>query len=184
MIWKICIGQNLNDSEIQSAFPLGQVEEKLKNYKKAFFYFNEGNKLKKKQINFNINDLISLRDSIKKTFSSIQINKIKKEKNSKKLIFICGMPRSGTTLIEQIISSHNEVLPTGENNFLSTYIRKNYLKNFSLSKEKVLKDSTSKENLFQDYVLNLFNEYKYVSDVFTDKSFKFFMDRFYKNFFS
>ena len=163
--------QNLNDSGIINlVFPLGQVEEKLKNYKKAFFYFSEGNKLKKKQINFNINDLISLRDSIKKTFASIQIDKIKKEKISKKLIFICGMPRSGTTLIEQIISSHSEVLPTGENNFLSTYIRKNYLKDFSLSEENLLKDCISKENLFQDYVFNLFNEYKYVSDVFTDKS--------------
>ena len=121
--------QNLNDSEIINlAFPLGQVEEKLKNYKKAFFYFNEGNKLKKKQINFNINDLISLRDSIKKTFSSIQINKIKKEKNSKKLIFICGMPRSGTTLIEQIF--HHIMKCCQQEKIIFKYILEKLSKNF------------------------------------------------------
>ena len=54
------------------------------------------------------------------------------------------MPRSGTTLIEQIISSHNEVLATGENNYLSNYIKKNYLKGFSLIREKFLKIFTQK----------------------------------------
>ena len=80
------------------------------------------------------------------------------------------MPRSGTTLVEQIISSHKDVLPTGENNFLSSFIKLNYLNSFSLDGKKVIKDVFSKENKLQDYFLNLFNEYNFKANVFTDKS--------------
>ena len=80
------------------------------------------------------------------------------------------MPRSGTTLIEQIISTHNEVFPTGENNFLSAFIKKNYLKGFILDQRKITKDIYSKNNLFDKYIFNLFNELGYTSNVFTDKS--------------
>ena len=45
----------------------------------------------------------------------------------KKTIFIIGMPRSGTTLAEQIISSHKHVYGAGELSFLEAAIRKNIL---------------------------------------------------------
>ena len=80
------------------------------------------------------------------------------------------MPRSGTTLIEQIISSHDEVLPTGENNYLSTFIKKNYLNEFLLNEKKINKHIFSNVNFFENYVFNLFNEFNYISNVFTDKS--------------
>ncbi len=80
------------------------------------------------------------------------------------------MPRSGTTLLEQIISSHKEVKQTGENNCLSIFIKKNYLDKFILNENKVIKDIFSNENFFQDYVFNMFDEYRYDSKIFTDKS--------------
>ena len=75
------------------------------------------------------------------------------------------MPRSGTTLIEQIISSHSDVLPTGENNHMSTFIKKNYINNFILNEENK-EHIQSNDNFFQDYVFNLFDEFKYVSKVY------------------
>ena len=39
--------------------------------------------------------------------------------NKNNVIFICGMPRSGTTLCEQILSSHSNVTGAGELNFLA-----------------------------------------------------------------
>ena len=159
-----------NDDIINLSFPLGKAYEKLKDYKKAFNYFEKGNAYKKKIINFNIDDVLRLSSSIKKFFNNSNFQKIRKKQIDKKIIFICGMPRSGTTLIEQIISSHNEVVPTGENNFLSTFIKKNYLKSFTIDQKKITKDIHSKSNFLEEYTFNLFNEFGYKSNIFTDKS--------------
>ena len=50
----------------------------------------------------------------------------------KKILFICGMPRSGTTLLEQIISAHTKVDSLGETEFLGKIFNKIDLKNFDL----------------------------------------------------
>ena len=163
--------KNLSKNDlINLAFSLGKAHDKLNNFDKAFMYFNNGNKLKKAQVNFNLEDLLRLSNSIKSFFSNLNYDQVKKHGNQKKIIFICGMPRSGTTLIEQIISTHNEVAPTGENNYLSTFIKKNYLKGFTLDQRKITKDIYSKSNLFDEYMFNLLNEFGYTSNVFTDKS--------------
>jgi Tfp pilus assembly protein PilF len=159
-----------DDDIINLSFPLGKAYEKLKHYEKAFNYFEKGNHFKKKKINFNIENVIKLSNSIKKVFNNPKFQKTKKKKSDKKIIFICGLPRSGTTLLDQIISSHGNVVSTGESGHLGRYIKKNYFNNFSLDEEKIYKDNISKDNLFGDYVYNLFDEFKYVSKVFTDKS--------------
>ena len=158
------------DDLINLAFSLGRAHDKLNNFGKAFTYFNKGNKLKRTQINFNLEDLVKLTSSIKSFFSNINYDEIKKQSNPTKIIFICGMPRSGTTLIEQIISSHNQVIPMGENNYLSNFIKKNYLNGFNLDQRKITKDIYSKGNLVEEYTFNLLNEFGYKSNFFTDKS--------------
>ena len=47
--------------------------------------------------------------------------KIKKGYSGLSPVFIVGMPRSGTTLVEQIISSHSEVTGAGELNYIAQY---------------------------------------------------------------
>ncbi len=163
--------KNLSDHEIINlSFPLGQAYDKLNNYQKAFKFFETGNKLKKNQIKFKLNDFLQLTKSIKNFFENSELYKVKKKISDKKIIFICGMPRSGTTLLEQIISSHKEVLSTGEDNYLSSYINKNYLKEFSLNKNKMIEDIYSDNNFFQDYVLSRFDKYKIKTKIYTDKS--------------
>ena len=163
--------QNLNDTEkLNLIFPLGKAHDSLKNFKLAFEYFSLGNKIKKNKINYNAENIQILSKSIKSFFQNIDLYKIDKLKSEKKIIFICGMPRSGTTLIEQIISSHKEILATGEENYLSSYISKNFLKNFSLQENKIINQIHSKENYFQDYVLDRLNKNRVNKKIFTDKS--------------
>ena len=69
--------------------------------------------------------IITYSKNIKKDFDSDF--KIKNIYNKKKIIFIVGMPRSGTTLAEQIISSHKNVYGAGELMFLSDMIKKSFL---------------------------------------------------------
>jgi tetratricopeptide (TPR) repeat protein len=168
---KIIQQKHLNNKEIMNlSFPLGTAYELQKNYEKAFKFFNLGNNLKKKETRYDLNDHIKLQTSIIQIFESVKDLDIVKKTSKSKIIFICGMPRSGTTLIEQIISSHNEVLLTGENNFLSTYIKENYLNGFVLSQKKIIKDIYSKKNFFQDFVSRSLSEHSFESKVFTDKS--------------
>ena len=62
---------------------------------------------------------------IKCNYRHIKQNTLKPNKLEKSLkpIFIVGMPRSGTTLVEQIISSHPQVTGAGELSFAANYGR-------------------------------------------------------------
>ena len=163
--------KNLNNNEIiDLVFPLAEAYDSQKNYEKAFKYFEQGNNLKRTKINYNLSDHLRLQNSLMKVFENIKELNIIKKPSKSKIIFICGMPRSGTTLIERIISSHNQVVSTGENNFLSTYIKQNYLDGFMFSNKKITKDNYSKKNLLQDFIFNSLSEHNFKSQVFTDKT--------------
>jgi hypothetical protein len=79
--------------------------------------------LRKKLLNYNINQDIELFRQIKFTYPRIEQNSLAPDKLSKNLmpIFIVGMLRSGTTLVEQIISSHSEVTGAGELSFVREF---------------------------------------------------------------
>ena len=75
---------------------------------------------------YSIKEEIKLFDKIKETFSKTDFNRYPKfENNNKKLIFIVGLPRSGTTLTHQIIASHSEVYGAGEVVILDQFMKKN-----------------------------------------------------------
>ena len=101
-------------------FGLAKACEDLGDYEKAFVHYSEGNALRKKLLNYNINQDIKLFKQIKFTSPRIEQNSLVLDKLSKKPIpiFIVGMPRSGTTLVEQIISSHSKVTGAGELSFV------------------------------------------------------------------
>ena len=72
--------------------------------------YNLGNNLKRKYIDYSIDYDEKRFDAIKKIIDKFGTNEKKNTGHkSSKPIFIVGMPRSGTTLIEQVLSSHKEV---------------------------------------------------------------------------
>ncbi len=76
-----------------------------------------GNDLQYSLKPFDIKNETLIFEKIKSLF--VEKKKIKFEDTLENIpIFICGMPRSGTTLCEQILSSHSEVVGAGELNFL------------------------------------------------------------------
>ena len=105
--------ENLDDFEkLELHFALGKAYDDLKDYKNSFFHIDHANSLKKKITKYNIKNDVKLFDNIKSFFSKISLNKL--NFNKRKIIFILGMPRSGTSLVEQIISSHKNVYGGGE----------------------------------------------------------------------
>ncbi|HEY2534435.1 MAG TPA: sulfotransferase, partial [Xanthobacteraceae bacterium] len=100
---------------IQLDFALGKAYADLKDYPRSFRHLFAGNAAKRATINYNEKAVFDLIDLIESVFTSDLIKtKSGGGEQSKMPIFIVGMPRSGTTLIEQIIASHPLVHGAGE----------------------------------------------------------------------
>ena len=131
--------------QINLCFSLAKVYEDLDNQDNFFKFLNEGNALRKQVLSYDIVQSKNVHSTIVNLFSSTQpvINKPKEKLSSTRPIFIVGMPRSGTSLVEQIISSHHEVHGAGELLTLRKVIDPilgNYLKNnkYKISKKDLL----------------------------------------------
>lgn len=138
--------ENIVDSEVDSfsdkafcSFALWNHYNDNNFYSKAIDYLNIANSLMNDNAIKDNNENIIKKESI--FFNKIKSNFIKKEftldtyRNDFVPIFILGMPRSGTSLVEQIISSHSKVDAIGEKGFLQSIMENNdypsLLKNFS-----------------------------------------------------
>lgn len=149
----------LKQERCQINFALAKASEDLGDFKKAFNHYSEGNALRKILLNYQIDEDKKIFSKIKSTHPLIMQNSLENNYlvNNVTPIFIVGMPRSGTTLVEQIISSHPSVYGGGELFFIKQFgsslacglstINKSSLLNF---REKYLKklQSLSKKHLF------------------------------------
>lgn len=96
-------------------FALGKCYDDIKDYDRAISHFIEGCRLKRKRITYSSEETAAQFESIKSIIDSDFIKKFCDAGNdSKRPLFILGMPRSGTTLCEQILASHSEVYGGGE----------------------------------------------------------------------
>ena len=114
--------RDLNENDkCHFSFALAKMYEDIGKLHQSYAHLSEGNTLRKKLLKYSINHDHELFTKLKNTQPHLLKNSLKI--NEKLIeatpIFILGMPRSGTTLVEQIISSHSEVLGAGELNYVS-----------------------------------------------------------------
>lgn len=104
-------------------FALAKACEDMGDVAQAFKHYSEGNRLGKKLMRYDISQDIELFNQLKSGYAKLERNSLKSESNVNKLvpIVIVGMPRSGTTLVEQIISSHSQVTGAGELPFAARF---------------------------------------------------------------
>ncbi len=96
-------------------FALGKAYLDIGNSEKAFYHLNEGNRMKRSSLSFDVKATGQWLEQIAKTFSPVLLKKHKGSGDPSELpVFIVGIPRSGTTLVEQILASHPQVHGTGE----------------------------------------------------------------------
>ena len=151
-------------NKISLNFALGKAYEDLKKFKKSFFHYEKANILKNKYSKFNL-------ELEKKNFKFIKDNLSIKDKkiikNKDDLIFIVGMPRSGTTLVEQILSSHKKVYGAGELNFMNAIVEDNIFNDDQIK----LKDINSEDlEKFSEIYLDKIKSYVTDKQFFVDKA--------------
>ena len=108
--------ENLDDAnKIRLGFAFGKIYSDLKEYEKSFEYILEANRLHRKSYEYTVQSDQDLFARIKETFSPAFLALQNDTGNQDTLpVFIIGMPRSGTTLVEQILASHPQVFGADE----------------------------------------------------------------------
>jgi len=100
---------------IQLDFALGKAYSDLKEYRRSFAHFLAANAAKRAMISYDEKSVFDLFDRIQVLFTHELIAENSGGGYSSPMpIFVLGMPRSGTTLVEQIIASHPKVRGAGE----------------------------------------------------------------------
>jgi len=108
--------------EISLRYALGKYFDDLKQYDEAFSNYRQANELTKRYgTNY---DRAAVTERIDRVISSFDAASIRRYQSrghgSERPVFIVGMPRSGTSLTEQILASHPAVFGAGELSFWQT----------------------------------------------------------------
>ena len=162
MLNKLNNFQLSNEQKIYLLFGIGKAFEDKGEFSDAFKYFKLGNKLKNDNSSYKIDNDEKLANEIKSFFKDYKFELKTTHKSSFNPIFILGMPRSGTTLIEQIISSHNEVQGLGEINFFNLIAEQEFRKNINPNQLKT--------NEILDKYNEFINSFNIKKSHFTDKT--------------
>lgn len=94
-------------------------------HEKALEHYVAGGTLKRKQLEYNEPETLQFFEEVRKAFPAEIFEKRPYEGNpTTRPLFIVGMPRSGSTLVEQILASHAEVYGAGEVKYFSQALHK------------------------------------------------------------
>jgi tetratricopeptide (TPR) repeat protein len=108
--------------EISLRYALGKYFDDTQQYEQAFGHYREANELTKHYgVNYDRTALTERVDRLLRDFGADSICRRQSYGNSsQRPVFIVGMPRSGTSLTEQILASHPQVFGAGELAFWQT----------------------------------------------------------------
>ncbi len=116
------------DKNIFMYYALAKELEDLEQWQESFQYYKKAGDAVCQVANYDIADDIALIDKVIETCDADWLGKntLKSENNNSQQtpIFIVGLPRTGTTLVERIVSSHSQVESLGETQFLQMMLRR------------------------------------------------------------
>jgi tetratricopeptide (TPR) repeat protein len=115
---KQLLQQNNTNSKatIALGFALAKELEDLGDYQQSWHYLAKANAARRKQMRYQVSNDINAIDTIIKTTNQQNLNKNETANNKQNPIFILGLPRSGSTLTDRMLSSHPQVASLGEHN--------------------------------------------------------------------
>jgi tetratricopeptide (TPR) repeat protein len=115
------------DKNIFMYYALGKELEDLGRWKESFDYYKKAGEAVLSSAKYDVADDIRVIDSIIKTCNVDWISRgtpsNHPKTSAKTPVFIVGLPRTGTTLVERILSSHSQVESADETFFMQMAIR-------------------------------------------------------------
>jgi tetratricopeptide (TPR) repeat protein len=165
-------GELTDESELHFCYSLGKYFEDKKHYPEAFEYYTRGGAIKRKNVIFDPVEYVAQADKIIETFTPEFFEERASFGYSDPApILIVGLPRSGSTLIEQILSSHSQVDGTAELSdlmFLGNKTGQNRFDKLRFPESLVDIDTDSIEDLGKEYIERTFH-HRQGAPYFTDK---------------
>jgi len=111
-------------------FSLGKVYEDLADYNESFKYYAQGNDLIRSGYDYCIDDDVRLFAEIRRVFNGQLFKRYAGSGYASEApVFILGMPRSGSTLIEQMLAAHAQVYGAGELSLLANTVNRLWSEN-------------------------------------------------------
>jgi hypothetical protein len=104
--------------EVQLCYALARECENIGEFEKSFAYLKRGADLRRANTRYSVDEDIKTMDRIAQVFTPDRFRQPEPGCDSEAPIFILGLPRTGSTLVERILGSHSEIFSAGElNNF-------------------------------------------------------------------
>ena len=109
-------------------YAIGKELEDLEQWDEAFHYYNMAGNAAAKVANYDVATDLRLIDKVIEVcdadWLSAGANEATKDSSEKTSIFIVGLPRTGTTLTERILSCHSHVESIGETYFMQVVLKR------------------------------------------------------------
>ena len=108
-------GSLTDDEQIKLDFALGKAYSDTGQHERSFRHLLDGNALRRRQIVYDEAAVLRWFDDVRKVCTPVVIRERQNLGDPSSVpIFIVGMMRSGSTLVEQILASHPQVFAAGE----------------------------------------------------------------------
>ena len=114
-----------DEDRVHVLFALGKSYEDSERFEESFGFYERGNDLNRKRLRYDADEMTE-RFSLQQHVCSAQFLNSRKDRGcpASDPIFIVGLPRAGSTLLEQILASHSQVEGTLELHHISAYAQK------------------------------------------------------------
>jgi tetratricopeptide (TPR) repeat protein len=109
--------EDRGEAAVRLQFALGKALDDLGDYAAAMRHFHKGNQLKARMVAFDRTGLAQRIDRLIAQFTPDWMASNARAQGGERAVFVVGLPRSGTTLVEQILASHPDVEGAGELQF-------------------------------------------------------------------
>lgn len=132
-----------NVGEANICYALAKELEDLGEAERSFACLERGAKARRERMDYHLERDLDTIATIRRVFPAERVQRGAVGHDSREPIFVLGMPRTGTTLVERILASHSEVRSAGE------------LANFAVEMMRLVREEAAGKKLPRDALVEL-----------------------------